>query len=594
MALTYRDIKGSPLTSAEADANIRTLDAADKSNGQAITQAAQGAAQAKTAADAARSVADAAQPGNENLTALASLVGIVNQLAYFTGKGQMALAALSQFARENILTLDSSSALSTLINAGAANGLATLDAGGKIPVSQLPPLAVNETFTVANQAAMLALTAQRGDIAIRSDQSGKPYVLAADAPATLANWIPLDQSLAIALAALSAITPAANKVPMYDSAATAKLIDVSPAAQTVLDDLTVEAMLATMKGLPIAGGKLTGGLDWANFVPLASADGLDIGGAASNLIQITGTTAITGFKAANPGSVKRVLFTGVLTLTHSAKLVLPGGVNISTAVGDWADFVCWDGTNWYCSQYQRNLNTPALLTQSTTDSTVGRILKVGDFGLGHIVSPIPPTGTNLNLLGVQGTYRLDSTYTGSPFGAARQGDVIEILAWNGGVVHQNFYAIEGDVWYRKIDVSSGTQTTWRKMYGQLNIVGTVGQSNGLPNGAIVERGTNANGEYTRYADGTLECWLTNRQITYVDGLTLRSTWNFPSLFSSSTSIDVQVTATGSISSAARIGLLYHDTPAISGVNLYVLTNSISPFTNADFASVSAKAIGRWF
>ena len=52
---------------------------------------------------------------------------------------------------------------------GAANGVATLDAGSKVPTSQLPALALTEINTVANEAAMIALTAQEGDIAIRTD-----------------------------------------------------------------------------------------------------------------------------------------------------------------------------------------------------------------------------------------------------------------------------------------------------------------------------------------------------------------------------------------------------------------------------------------
>ena len=36
-------------------------------------------------------------------------------------------------------------------------------------------------------------------------------------------------------------------------------------------------------------------------------------------------------------------------------------------------------------------------------------------------------------------------------------------------------------------------------------VGTVSQSGGVPTGAIIERGSNANGEYVRYADGTQIC-----------------------------------------------------------------------------------------
>ena len=61
------------------------------------------------------------------------------------------------------------------------------DLTGTIPTSALPPLAINETFPVASQTAMLALTAQRGDIAIRSD-NGRTYILASDSPSTLADW----------------------------------------------------------------------------------------------------------------------------------------------------------------------------------------------------------------------------------------------------------------------------------------------------------------------------------------------------------------------------------------------------------------------
>lgn len=81
-------------------------------------------------------------------------------------------------------------ALTDKLNAsekGVANGVATLDAGGKLPASQLPTLAIKDTFTVASQAAMLALTAQRGDMAIRTD-NGHTYVLAADDATNLGNW----------------------------------------------------------------------------------------------------------------------------------------------------------------------------------------------------------------------------------------------------------------------------------------------------------------------------------------------------------------------------------------------------------------------
>lgn len=61
--------------------------------------------------------------------------------------------------------------------------------GGVIPTSQLPTLAINEVFTVASQSAMLALTAQRGDMAIRTDtEPDSVFVLSTDDPTQLANW----------------------------------------------------------------------------------------------------------------------------------------------------------------------------------------------------------------------------------------------------------------------------------------------------------------------------------------------------------------------------------------------------------------------
>lgn len=133
---------------------------------------------------------------------------------------------------------------------GANSGVATLDAAGKIPVSQLPPLAVNEVFTVASQAAMLALTAERGDVAIRTDLAGQAFILSADAPGTLANWISLQQALSIALAALNALTPAADRLPYFDSTSTAALAVFTAQARTLLAATTQSAQ-KTVLGLEL-------------------------------------------------------------------------------------------------------------------------------------------------------------------------------------------------------------------------------------------------------------------------------------------------------------------------------------------------------
>lgn len=74
-----------------------------------------------------------------------------------------------------------------LTQKAAANGVASLDGGGKVPTSQLPALAITSVFVVASQAAQLALTAEEGDVAVRSDQN-KSYIHNAGSASTMADW----------------------------------------------------------------------------------------------------------------------------------------------------------------------------------------------------------------------------------------------------------------------------------------------------------------------------------------------------------------------------------------------------------------------
>lgn len=163
------------------------------------------------------------------------------------GGGVLGSAAFRTAGAANgVATLNASSKVPIAQLPTGANGLATLGADGKLPVSQLPPLAVNELFTVASEAAMLALTAERGDMAIRSDQAGQAYVLAADAPALLANWVPIKQNLAVALVAIGAITPAADTIAYFTGAATAASTAFTPAARTFLAAIDQAAQRAAI------------------------------------------------------------------------------------------------------------------------------------------------------------------------------------------------------------------------------------------------------------------------------------------------------------------------------------------------------------
>jgi len=73
---------------------------------------------------------------------------------------------------------------------GQASGVATLGTDGKIPSTQLPPIALTDTFVVASEAEMLALTAQPGDVAVRTDES-KSYILQGTDPTSLGSWVHL-------------------------------------------------------------------------------------------------------------------------------------------------------------------------------------------------------------------------------------------------------------------------------------------------------------------------------------------------------------------------------------------------------------------
>jgi hypothetical protein len=72
-----------------------------------------------------------------------------------------------------------------LTQKGAANGVAELDSDAKIKISQLPGLSISDSYPVASETAMLELSVERGDLAIRSDIN-KTFVFAYD-PFSITN-----------------------------------------------------------------------------------------------------------------------------------------------------------------------------------------------------------------------------------------------------------------------------------------------------------------------------------------------------------------------------------------------------------------------
>lgn len=125
--------------------------------------------------------------------------------------------------------------------------------------------------------------------------------------------------------------------------------------------------------LPLAGGTMSGAVNYAPFATVASAATTDIGAAASNNVTVTGSTTITSLGTIAAGAVRTVTFAGVLTLTHNAtSLILPTGSSITTQASDVAEFVSLGGGNWRCTYYTKAVFTPASTTgvETLTNKTL--------------------------------------------------------------------------------------------------------------------------------------------------------------------------------------------------------------------------------
>lgn len=86
---------------------------------------------------------------------------------------------------------------------------------------------------------------------------------------------------------------------------------------------------------------------------IASATTTDLSTVTNDYIQVTGTIAITGFgNTARLGVRKTLEFAGILTLTYNGtSLIIPGGVNVTTAAGDVCVVVHETSGNWRVLNY---------------------------------------------------------------------------------------------------------------------------------------------------------------------------------------------------------------------------------------------------
>lgn len=135
--------------------------------------------------------------GSSNVSLTAALVKVVDAGTgcKITVNDKGLVTAYQELEASDIPTIPSTkvSGLGTAAtkNVGTAAGnVVVVAADGKIDGSLMPALAITEPHVVTSQAQMLALTAQTGDVAIRTDE-GRNYILRQSPASTLSNWTQL-------------------------------------------------------------------------------------------------------------------------------------------------------------------------------------------------------------------------------------------------------------------------------------------------------------------------------------------------------------------------------------------------------------------
>lgn len=112
--------------------------------------------------------------------------------AQVTGQLQAGSVAVQELVLSQInskLAVDGTAVLSTT-DKNVLNGYAGLDANGKLLSSVIPAIGISSVSVVASEAAQLALTAQEGDVAVRSDLS-KTFIRNSGTAGTIADWTEL-------------------------------------------------------------------------------------------------------------------------------------------------------------------------------------------------------------------------------------------------------------------------------------------------------------------------------------------------------------------------------------------------------------------
>ncbi|WP_151720699.1 DUF2793 domain-containing protein [Gemmobacter serpentinus] len=181
-------------------------------------------------------------------------------------------------------------------------------------------------------------------------------------------------------------------------------------------------------------------------------------------------------------------------------------------------------------------------------------------------------------------------------GAAQTASLMFQSNWDGraemGLTGNDDFSVkvsaDGSTWVEGLRINrstgaaaflAGLTLAGSPVFARSNILGTVAQSAGLPTGAVIQRGSGANGEFVRFADGTLICAhvLTASASAAVG-------WTYPSVFAAVPAVS------GTAQATVLACVMLDAAPTATAASL-----SVRDKADARRADVMRlMAVGRWF
>lgn len=231
------------------------------------------------------------------------------------------------------------------------------------------------------------------------------------------------------------------------------------------------------------------------------------------------------------------------------------------SLSDASELRIWSGTAWL--PFVPDLQNLAGIGINTSSNTTNRL---------SVSSP----ATLLSHEGSGHQVKVNKASTGDTASLLFQSN------WSGraemGLAGDDSFSIkisgDGSAWDEALKLSPGVQ-----VYHSGNIVGTVSAAPGIGD-AIIETGSNTNGDYTKFADGTMICRVTG----FATASGAAANWAFPGVFADTT-ISINATLRG-----PSAGVVTVDAVSNTSADIYSFDMSGADTVAPD---VDVIAVGRW-